>query len=215
MACGLYYSMVDALLHSKGKSSMKNILQTGIDKGLKFYGMDKDNYYEMTHFTRMFHLEALQQTEGRDMRSGGYVIETIEAAVWCLITTDSLKECLLKVVNMGHDTDTVAAVAGGLAGLYYGVDAISQDWLDEITKKEYVEELCEKASLLCGSKAIFYLQKKTDKKYAVIKRYCFTGERYIQYVDCIEDARVFDNRLFQMALRDKLLIEDDIEKRFI
>ena len=148
MACGLYYAMVDALLHSEGESSLKNILQTGIDKGLKFYGMDKDNYYEMAHFTRLFHLDELQQTEERDMRSGGYVIETIEAAVWCLITTDSLKECLLKVVNMGHDTDTVAAVAGGLAGLYYGVDAIPKDWLGEITQKEYVEDLCEKARLL-------------------------------------------------------------------
>ncbi|WP_075720893.1 ADP-ribosylglycohydrolase family protein [Roseburia sp. 499] len=164
MACGLYYAMVDALLHHRDKSSLKEVLQTGIDNGLKFYGKDRENYYEMTHFTRLFHLDELQQTEERDMRSGGYVIETIEAAVWCLITTDSLKECLLKVVNMGHDTDTVAAVAGGLAGLYYGADAIPKDWLDEITKKEYVEELCEKASLLCGSKAIFYLQRKTDKK---------------------------------------------------
>lgn len=146
IACGLYYAMVDALIHSAGKSSLKNVLQTGIDNGLKFYGMDKDNYYEMTHFTRLFHLDELQQTEERDMRSGGYVIETIEAAVWCLITTDSLKECLLKVVNMGHDTDTVAAVAGGLAGLYYGVDAIPKDWLDEIVQKEYIENMCVKAS---------------------------------------------------------------------
>ncbi|MGN0726923.1 MAG: ADP-ribosylglycohydrolase family protein, partial [Anaerovoracaceae bacterium] len=58
------------------------------------------------------------------------------------------KECLLKVVNMGHDTDTVAAVAGGLAGLYYGVDAIPKDWLGEIMQEEYVEDLCEKARLL-------------------------------------------------------------------
>lgn len=47
-----------------------------------------------------------------------------------------------------YDTDTVAAVAGGLAGLYYGVDAIPKDWLDEITQKEYVEKLCEKAKYL-------------------------------------------------------------------
>ena len=54
MAYGLYYSMVYALLHSEDKSLLKSILQTGIDKGLKFYGMDKENYYEMTHFTRLF-----------------------------------------------------------------------------------------------------------------------------------------------------------------
>ena len=148
MACGLYYAMVDALLHSGDKSSLKEVLQMGIDNGLKYYGKNRETYYEMTHFTRLFPLDELQQTEERDMRSGGYVIETIEAAVWCLITTDSLKECLLKVVNMGHDTDTVAAVAGGLAGLYYGVDAIPKDWLDEIVQKEYIEDMCVKASLL-------------------------------------------------------------------
>ena len=148
MACGLYYAMVDALLHSGDKSSLENILQAGIDNGLKYYGNNRENYFEMTHFAKLFHLDELQRTDERNMRSGGYVIETIEAAVWCLITTDSLKECLLKVVNMGHDTDTVAAVAGGLAGLYYGVDAIPKEWLDKIMKKEYVEELCEKASFL-------------------------------------------------------------------
>lgn len=86
--------------------------------------------------------------EESEIRSGGYVIETIEAAVWCLITTASLKECLLKVVNLGHDTDTVGAVAGGLAGLHYGADAIPKDWLKVINKKEYIEVLCEKANML-------------------------------------------------------------------
>lgn len=148
IACGLYYAMVDAILHFGDKSPLKDILQTGIDSGLKYYGGNRENYYEMKHFTRLFRLEELQQILEEDMRSGGYVIETIEAAVWCLITTESLRECLLKVVNMGDDTDTVAAVAGGLAGLYYGIDAIPKEWLEEIPKKKYVEDLCEKASLL-------------------------------------------------------------------
>lgn len=47
-----------------------------------------------------------------------------------------------------YDTDTVAAVAGGLAGLYYGVVAISKDWLASINHNEYVEDLCEKAKYL-------------------------------------------------------------------
>ena len=59
-----------------------------------------------------------------------------------------LKGVFIKSSNMGHDTDTVAAVAGGLAGLYYGIDAIPKDWLGEITQEEYVEDLCEKARLL-------------------------------------------------------------------
>ncbi len=49
---------------------------------------------------------------------------------------------------MKPDTDTVAAVAGGLARLYYGIDAIPKEWLEEIPKKKYVEDLCEKVSWL-------------------------------------------------------------------
>ena len=52
------------------------------------------------------------------------------------------------IVNKNGSGHAVAAVAGGLAGLYYGVDAIPKEWLDKIMKKEYVEELCEKASFL-------------------------------------------------------------------
>lgn len=94
----------------------------------------------MTHFTRLFHLDKLWQTEESEMRSNGYVIETIETVVWCWITTDSLKECLLKVVHMGHDTDSVVAVVGGIAGLYYGIDAMPKDWLESINQKICVKK---------------------------------------------------------------------------
>jgi len=51
---------------------------------------------------------------------------------------------VLKAVNLGDDTDTVGAVAGGLAGLYYGMDALPKDWLAVIPKKEWIMELAEK-----------------------------------------------------------------------
>ncbi len=59
-----------------------------------------------------------------EIKSSGYVVDSLEAAIWCLVTTDSFAECVLKAVNLGDDTDTVAAIAGGLAGLYYGYNAI-------------------------------------------------------------------------------------------
>lgn len=105
---------------------------------------------KMAYFARLFHLDELQLLEDSEIKSSGYAIDTIEAAVWCLITTDSLKECLLKAVNLGDDTDTVAAVAGGLAGLFYGVEAIPGEWLNVMNQKEYVERLCEKANSLCS-----------------------------------------------------------------
>ena len=72
-------------------------------------------------------------------------MNTLEAALWCLLTTNSYKECVLKAVNLGEDTDTVAAIAGGLAGALYGYDSIPQEWKDILIKRDYLESLCEKA----------------------------------------------------------------------
>ena len=49
--------------------------------------------------------------------SGGYVIDTLEAAVWCLVTSDDFGLCVIKAVNLGGDTDTTGCVTGGLAGV--------------------------------------------------------------------------------------------------
>jgi ADP-ribosylglycohydrolase len=62
------------------------------------------------------------------------------------MTTSSYRECVLAAVNLGEDTDTVAAVAGGLAGIYYGVGGekgIPQEWIEQIARKEWIKELCE------------------------------------------------------------------------
>lgn len=81
-----------------------------------------------------------------EIKSSGYVVDTLEAAIWCLMTTTSYKECVLKAVNLGDDTDTVAAIAGGLAGALYGYDNIPIEWRNTLIKIDYIEELCEKAT---------------------------------------------------------------------
>jgi ADP-ribosylglycohydrolase len=79
--------------------------------------------------------------------SGGYVVETLTTALWCLLNTHSYKEALLKAVNLGHDTDTVGAVCGGLAGLFYRSSddiGIPNEWLNAIADKDQLEQICEK-----------------------------------------------------------------------
>lgn len=80
-----------------------------------------------------------------EISSTGYVVDTLEAAIWCILTTYSYKECVLKAVKLGGDTDTIAAIAGGLAGALYGLDSIPREWLDALKKREYIEEMCESA----------------------------------------------------------------------
>lgn len=73
------------------------------------------------------------------IRSGGFVRDTLKAATWCFVNTNSYEECVLATVNLGDDTDTTAAVAGALAGTAYGIDAIPQEWIDALRGKELIE----------------------------------------------------------------------------
>jgi ADP-ribosylglycohydrolase len=66
------------------------------------------------------------------IKSGGFVIDTLEAALWCFLTTDNYRDAVLKAVNLGEDTDTTAAVTGALAGLTYGIKAIPTVWLESL-----------------------------------------------------------------------------------
>lgn len=79
------------------------------------------------------------------IKSSGYIVDSLEAAVWCLLTTDNYVDCVLKAVNLGGDTDTIGAIAGGLAGALYGVGSIPTEWLESLKNISYIDDLCESA----------------------------------------------------------------------
>jgi ADP-ribosyl-[dinitrogen reductase] hydrolase len=95
---------------------------------------------EMTAF-RMALNPRLAEFPEYEISSGGYVIETLEASLWCLLTTDNFCDCVLNAVNLGGDTDTTGCVAGGLAGVCYGHDSIPCDWVTALARCEEVREL--------------------------------------------------------------------------
>jgi ADP-ribosylglycohydrolase len=68
-------------------------------------------------------------------------VDTLEASLWCLLTINNYQEAVLKAVNLGEDTDTVGAVTGGLAGIYYGLKDIPQHWLSQIQKLDEIIDL--------------------------------------------------------------------------
>ena len=78
-----------------------------------------------------------------DISSSGYVLSSLEASLWCLLTTDNYKEAVLKSVNLGSDTDTVGAITGSMAGIYYGYDAIPCEWIEKLQRSEYLLNLCD------------------------------------------------------------------------
>ena len=86
----------------------------------------------------------------KDIRSTGYVIDTLEASLWCIFNTSSFKDAVLKAVNLGDDTDTVGAITGGLAGIIYGNDSIPSEWIDVLARKDDIIELANRLDTIKG-----------------------------------------------------------------
>ena len=78
-----------------------------------------------------------------EIRGQGYVLLSIEAALWALAHTDNFKDGVLAAVNLGDDADTTAAIYGQLAGAIYGVDDIPEEWLDKLYMREEITKLAD------------------------------------------------------------------------
>ena len=141
MACGIYYFLVKAILEEEG--SLENRLQKGMDRAYQYYRQDLSNHRELENYKRLADLSEFKETPKEGIKSSGYVVDTLEAAVWCLLHSHSYKETVLMAVNLGEDTDTIGAVAGGLAGLYYKEEGIPQEWIQVIQRREWIEEVLQ------------------------------------------------------------------------
>lgn len=142
IACGLYYFMASAILCTD--ASLNDRLQAGLDRGFTFYEQYLADHENLEYYDRLRDLSEFASLPEGSIRSSGYVVDSLEAAVWCLVNTGSFQDALLKTVNLGDDTDTVGAIAGGLAGLHYGYDAIPGEWLAALQRREWIEGLCER-----------------------------------------------------------------------
>ena len=141
VACGIYYFLVKAILEEEG--SLENRLQKGMDRAYQYYRQDLSNHRELENYKRLADLSEFKENPKEGIKSSGYVVDTLEAAVWCLLHSYSYKETVLMAVNLGEDTDTVGAVAGGLAGLYYKEEGIPKEWLQVLQRREWIEEVLQ------------------------------------------------------------------------
>ncbi len=123
MACGFYCLVVAGLLHDQSPAAAHaaaaEIFRVAYTK--------KPFASELPHFEAVLS-QNLAAVPEREIPSSGYVVATLTASLWCLLTSKSYKETALKAVNLGEDTDTTAIVAGGLAGVCYGQSAVPEEW---------------------------------------------------------------------------------------
>jgi len=84
-----------------------------------------------------------KQTPREQVKSGGYIRDSYEAGFWAFENTDSYRDCVILAANLGDDADTVAAIAGQIAGRVYGLDGIPPEWLEKLAWREKIEAMAE------------------------------------------------------------------------
>jgi len=137
IACYYYLEFARHIISGKDKLQTYETLQKEIPEYLKFLSV---NPKEIALFDRLLNQDIHTLSE-KDIHSSGYVLHTLEASIWCLLTTSDYREATLKAVNLGEDSDTTGAVTGGLAGLLYGWETIPPTWMDQLVRKDDIIDL--------------------------------------------------------------------------
>lgn len=130
---GCYIYLDFALRLIAGKNIEKAYLET--KEHIKGFLNSTPYKLELDYYSRIIEQD-ISKFEEAEIRSSGYVVHSLEAVFWVLLNTDSYSEAVLKAVNLGEDTDTIAAITGGLAAINYGFESIPEDWIEELARKE-------------------------------------------------------------------------------
>lgn len=134
-ACRIYATIVENLMNSMEK-------EKAYFNGIIKFKEQVENVSMLQEFFILPYIKGMNRT---DVKSSGYVVDTLEAALWCFLNTNTYRDCVLTAVNLGEDTDTVAAIAGGLAGIYYGCGSesgIPDEWIAQIPRRDWMKGLC-------------------------------------------------------------------------
>ncbi|MBQ6401794.1 MAG: ADP-ribosylglycohydrolase family protein [Firmicutes bacterium] len=161
-------------------------------------------------FGRLCRLDQLTEDE---IRSGGYVVDTLEASLWVLAHSHDFREAVLAAVNLGGDTDTTGAVCGGLAGIAFGLESdFAGECMEQLRGKELIEECLpeEKDPLVSfsGKKCCLFADEIKKWKYASrltqIKEYDEVGESW--YADHLYHS------LWQCSECGAVFLLDEVEQ---
>jgi len=139
MACGIYCLVAREALAGR---KLNEALERGVAVADRLYRRAPFDG-EREHFRRIWDLSILREPEAA-VRSTGYVVDTLEAAFWCVTKGKDFEEAVVTAVNLGGDTDTLGAVVGGLAGLAWAERAIPARWLEPLARAEEIRAVADR-----------------------------------------------------------------------
>lgn len=134
MGCKIYSDFIEGLF-SNDFDKVKAYDYIRNKDYLKYYSENTVKVYE-----RILK-KNISEFDVNDIQSSGYIVHSLEAALWSLLTTDSFYYSVIKAVNLGGDTDTVGAITGSLSGIVYCFNTFPEKWFENLKKKDYIIDL--------------------------------------------------------------------------
>ncbi|MEE6132159.1 ADP-ribosylglycohydrolase family protein [Priestia flexa] len=145
LGCILYLEFMNALYNDKTPLEANRMLSEFCQEHI--VGTVYEN--EIQHYARLLESDLVHLHRG-DIKSDGYVVHSLEAAVWCLLHADDYADAVLMAVNLGNDTDTVALLTGVFAGMYYEMHGIPTKWIEQLAGKKKILDTLDHFYLHCA-----------------------------------------------------------------
>ncbi|MEM4261068.1 MAG: ADP-ribosylglycohydrolase family protein [Candidatus Woesearchaeota archaeon] len=140
IACLIYLKFAELIIVKNDKKLAYALMKDEVNNFLSISKIDK---VEINVFRRILEAD-ISSLPIYEIESTGYVIHTLESALWCVLKNDNYADTVLTAVNLGGDTDTISAIAGGLAGLIYSYKKIPEKWVSKLAKLDKILELAER-----------------------------------------------------------------------
>ena len=134
-ACRFMAGLMVGALHGAAKETL-------LGPGFAPAGVDWEAH-PLSHQIDQIAAGRFKAREPPAIRGTGYVVQSLEAALWAFWSTDNFRDGALKAVNLGEDADTTGAIYGQLAGAYYGIAAIPKAWREQITLADEIAHLAD------------------------------------------------------------------------
>ena len=126
-----------------------NAIVRGSDLKTAYGTAEKSLSQEEKELIQMPSFGLLSERPESEIKSGRFVLDTLWAAIWCVEKTTNYRYAVLKAVDLGDDSDTTASVAGGIAGLIYGIGGekgVPSNWIEQLACRNWLEDAAEKTA---------------------------------------------------------------------
>lgn len=139
MGSYIYLEILHGLLNGK---TLRDILYE-LPKQLEEVLRDKsDEWNEFTYYKDIF-TPGFKDITRNNIKSTGYVVDTLLACVWCVLNTETINEAILLAVNLGDDTDTVASITGTLASYLHPQERVNPEWVEQLQNRELLDSIID------------------------------------------------------------------------